>query len=438
MSNMNNQNKLLEWAKHVLLNNWPSKVLSLVLALILWTFLITQDATLTREKNIGGVTINVTGVDSMKRNGYIVVSGLDEQLKNASITVDVPQGVYKDAQESNYNVRIDLSRINAAGTQAVRVQATNSSAYGKVLRITPAAVDVVVEEYTSGKRIQVVTQPTGELPEGFAMMSSSLNPSVILVSGPKSIVETIVSAEAVVDYAALPAKEGSNSRAVNFRLINHENEVVESPLLTVTSADGSKLDTLNVSYSLASKRAFAISELSVYTGEPAEGYEVQGVYITPGEVVATGLLKDLSVLNELVASQKIDVSGLTRSVSESLRIHRPTEVTQLKPDSVTVTIEIGPEMVSRTFRNLPIEVINVRSGLTAHYSNIYGEVTVTGPYRWVSELNADSISLVCNASNINVGRYPMPVLLRMSGVSGVSYEYQISPEAIMVELTAAE
>lgn len=68
-----------DWASalvHHLYHNWPAKLLSLILAIGFWSLLVTQDPTLTREKVFNDVPISVIGAETMKRNGFVVVSGL--------------------------------------------------------------------------------------------------------------------------------------------------------------------------------------------------------------------------------------------------------------------------------------------------------------------------------------------------------------------------
>ena len=124
--------ELLRSLGRLLTHNWGAKILSLFLAVVLWAGLITQDPTLTREKNFTDVTISVSGMDSIKRNGFIVVSDLSAVLGGATLRVEVPQMQYQNAQASHYNLRIDLSRVTQAGVQDIKVQSTNSSTYCSV------------------------------------------------------------------------------------------------------------------------------------------------------------------------------------------------------------------------------------------------------------------------------------------------------------------
>ena len=125
-------------------HNWQYKLLSVVLAIMLWAGLITQDPTLTREKVFTDVTISASGTDTIKRNGYIVTSDLNELLANATVYASVPQSKYDDAAVNAYNVRVDLTKISQAGEYELRVQSSSSSTYGSVTEIVPATVKVNV------------------------------------------------------------------------------------------------------------------------------------------------------------------------------------------------------------------------------------------------------------------------------------------------------
>lgn len=52
---------LLDGLKRIFIHNWPTKLLALLLAIILWGGLITQDPTLTREKHFSSVSVSVSG-----------------------------------------------------------------------------------------------------------------------------------------------------------------------------------------------------------------------------------------------------------------------------------------------------------------------------------------------------------------------------------------
>ena len=226
---------LLDGLKRIFIHNWPTKLLALLLAIILWGGLITQDPTLTREKHFSSVSVSVSGEESVKRNGFIVTSDLTSLLGDVSLTADVPQMQYANAKATNYNVRIDLSRISAAGKQEIRILSTNSSTYGTVSSIQPSTVTIDVEEYITRFRIPVSVQTVGSAPEGYYAGAATLDPPTVTISGPKSMVDKIVRAEVVLELNNLPQREGTIRKALAYTLLDENNNAIESDLLEVTS-----------------------------------------------------------------------------------------------------------------------------------------------------------------------------------------------------------
>ena len=255
-------------ALRMLLNNWGFKLLALLLAVGLWAGLISQDPTLTREKVFNDVTINVTGNETIKRNGLIVVSDLSSLLQNATLRVDVPQMQYQSAQASYYNARIDLSRLTQTGAQEVRVLTTNSTAYGNVTEINPATLQIEVEEYITRYRIPVAVDTVGTVPDGYYATTPSLDPPLVAVSGPRSLVEKVVRAEAVLDLSALPEREGLVRTAIPFRLLDEQGNAVESSLLEVTS-ESVLVDSVVVEQTLYSFRALDLSDVGLISAPTA-------------------------------------------------------------------------------------------------------------------------------------------------------------------------
>lgn len=306
-------------------NNWGFKLLAMVLAIVLWSGLITQDPNLTREKVFSDVKISVSGTDSIKRSGKIVVNDLTEQLTGAQLWVDVPQMKYSAAYSGAYNARIDLSRVTQIGTQELEVLTTNSATYGTVSEVSPATIQVEVEEYITRYRIPVNVAVSGELPVGFYASVAQPDPPMVAVSGPKSLVERIVQAEAVLEQSSLQPQEGEVRIAAPFYLLDAAGNRVESSLLSVTS-ESVLLDSVVVEFSLYSTKSMVISSLGLTTGAPAEGYEIKGVSCEPDFVMAAGKAENLALLDTLYANNAIDVTGRMTSFQQVLKVRRPSEL----------------------------------------------------------------------------------------------------------------
>ena len=280
----------------IVLKNWGFKLIALLAAIFLWAGLISQDPTLTRERTFTGVTISVTGQDSMKRNGYIVISDLDALRRDATMRVEVPQMQYDNVSVSTYNPRIDLTRIKETGKQTLKVVTTTSSTYGSVTEIDPETIDIQVEEYITRYRIPVLVYTSGEAPKGFYATTPSVDPPVVAISGPRSLVEKIVRAEVTLDQSSLPARAGVVRTAVPFKLVDTKGNEVANKLIEVTS-ESVLLDSVIIEQTLYASKVLDLSQVGLVTGQPAEGYEIKTVTITPSTITAAGRDRSLAALD---------------------------------------------------------------------------------------------------------------------------------------------
>lgn len=413
--------------------NWQAKVLVVLVAMALWAGLISQDPSLTREKTFTDFSIRTSGADTMNRNGFIVVSDLEGALKGTYMRAAVPQMQYDDASVSSYDPRIDLSRINSVGTQTVKVQTTSTSTYGSVEAITPDTVEVEVEEYMTRYRIPLTISAVGTPPTGFYATAPNADPPNLTVSGPKSLVETISRAEAVVDVSTLPAKEGLARTAVPFTLLNSEGKEVESRLITVSS-NGALLDSIIAEQEVYPTKQLFLSALGLTIGTPADGYEVKSVSADPQTVVAAGASGSLNQLDMIFLESPVDVQDAYTSFTQEISIRKRDELVYLSADKVMVSVEIGEIVASKTFDNLNVSLVGLGEGLAASITNTKISVTISGPKLWLDTVKATDISLQVNAVGLEDGRHELSVVGTVKGAESVSYTIACVPETVTVTI----
>lgn len=425
------------WLRALLLENWGAKLLSILIALALWAGLISQDPTLTREKSFRNVAISVNGQETLRRNGFIVLDDLEEALDDVSISANVPQGQYYNVKASNYSVRIDLSKISKAGKQEVQILTTNSSTFGTVTEISPATVTLTVDEYVTRFRIPVTVETQGEPPEGYYATAPACDPPTVAVSGPRSLVDRIVSAKVVADQPSLPAREGPVRRALSFVLLDSNEQVISSKLLQVTS-ESVLLDSIIIDQQLYTQRTVELSALGLVTGVPAEGYEVKGVYLTPATLTIAGNASAIADVNVMYPDSVINVTGMSQSVSRSLRVRQPSSIKYASSDVVSVVVDIGPVIVQRTWTDVPITLYGAGSadGVMAGVNVSTAAVTVTGPKNWVESLKKYDLTIQCDLSSITgVGSYVLPLSCVIADSEGQEFTCDVQPATVVLSMT---
>ena len=316
---------LLHGLKHVVLHNGWLKFIAVLISVVLWAGVISQDETLTRDKTFQNVNVTVTGTETLRNNGYIVVSDLSEMLNDVSIVAAVPQKQYEDAEASAYNVRLDLSRINGTGEQEVKLSIT-----------------VNVEDYIVRQRIPVSANQEGNVPEDMYMSPLTVDPTVIAVSGPRSLAQTISRAKADINLDEIEWKEGPFGTSSDIKLYNRAGEEVRSPLLGVTDSSV-PIDSVLIEATLLPKVTFETGDMIQVTGNVAKGYEIKEIKVSPENISIAARQEVLDQLTELPLEQRtVNVKNLNETTAFQLKVQKPSEDAIISNDTVTVTVMIEP------------------------------------------------------------------------------------------------
>ena len=336
-------NALVDGLRHLVLHNGWLKALAILISILLWAGLISQDETITRDKTFQNVAVSVSGTESLKSNSLIVVSDLDELLDDVSITAAVPQKQYDRAEASSYNVRLDLSRIKGTGEQEIRLQSTNSSTYGKVTSTNPSSVKVMVEDYIVRQRIPVSVSVEGDIPEGWYMSTPSVDPALIAVSGPKSIVTNVSRARAYIRTEDIEWKEGQIVTSSEIVLYNRAGEAVKSSLVSMTSSSLT-IDSVLIELNILPSKTFDTVDLIQTTGTAAKGYHIKNIRISPETVTVAAREEVLEQMTDLSLERNtINVRNLKETTPFQLKVQKPSDDAILSNDTITVTVEIEAE-----------------------------------------------------------------------------------------------
>lgn len=339
--------KLIRFIKKIInriTHNWKLKLTCLLLAVFLWGGLISQNETLPRAKTIQDVPVTVANESVLKQNGLIVVSGLDE-THTVRLKADVPQRNYNTVTAANYSVRLDLSQIQSTGKQTVPLIAVPASAslYGTVTDIYPSEITVVVAEYSTRNRIPVQVEEIGTLPDGYFGAAPSPSPAAVEISGPKSLVDAVARCVVKYDASQLPAVTGNVMTSSPFVLQDQKGNEIDMRHISITGQSVALRDIIveQMIYPLVS---VPVNTNDLFSGKPAEGYQVTGVSIYPENVLIAA--EDLSpYLAEGASIQpynRISLINRTASFTGSLSMRKPSTAAYMNTYDIQVNVTIEP------------------------------------------------------------------------------------------------
>ena len=335
--------QILTVIRHVVFHNGLVKVIAILISLVLWAGLISQDESLTRDKIWQNVNVSVTGEDTLKRSGYIVVSDLDELLSDVSVTAAVPQKQYEAADISVYNVRLELSRLSGTGTQELKLQSTASSLYGRVINTIPATVNVEIEEYSVRQRVPVSAKIGGEYQNGWYkewyMPNPAVDPTLITVSGPRSLVTEVSIARVIIDPESLEWAEGTLLTTGEIQLFDRAGKPMERKMLDITT-EGTTIDTVLIEGNVMPTKTFSISDQVEFQGHVKDGYRIVSTKVSPETITVAARNEVLEQMNEIAFDRVIALEDLDETTVFQIKMQKPSDDAVLSNETVTVTVEV--------------------------------------------------------------------------------------------------
>ncbi len=407
------------WAS--LSNNLWLKLLSVVLALFLWSYVISTTPSITRDKTLSDISITVTGQSVLEDSrGLAVLTDLNA-LESVRVRVRVSQSSYAQVTSDNVRVELDLSSIRQEGKQSVRLQ--GSTTYGSVVEVYPQYIDLEVEKRDQ-RYVPVNVELTGVDTTSYWYSVSSRNPSQVVVSGPTSLVKTVSSAQVLLDVSGLTE---THSWEEGFQLLDAQQQEIPGALSVSTSSVRVTVEVYPIRVLTLSQEADQLT-----SGQVPEGYRVDQVEVNPTQVVVAAEQALLDGLTELTI-EPVDLTGATQTFTAIAQVQTLKGIKYLSSDEVSVTVTISEQELTKRFSNVSLNLENQPQGMRAMPSAKRVDVKVTGPYSLVSQLIREDIQATVDLAGLTQGQYELPVEIAVDNYPDLACSAQ--PAAITVTVS---
>ena len=384
---------------------------SALAAVVCWSALVASDGTLTRQKTFANVAVTVTGEAALKSRGYIVMDDILEKVPAVKMTVEVTQANYNRVSGTAYNPHFDLSQITGEGENELSVTYYSSQLYGPVVSCEPASITVNVERYIT-RRVPVVLEMTGTIPEGLYLDSYKTDPTTLSVSGPQSLVASVARVVARLDQSALSERRMTDRSALNIELQDSQGNVVVSDKLEITN-QSVITNSVVVETELVPMKNVPLEAQSFVTGKPAEGYELTAIELAEETVPVAARQELLDAIDALTTDSPLNIGGATEDVTGYVRLKKLTGVENTLPTEIGVTARISEKQTECTLRRLPIQTDGLADHLTASLSTASTTAQRTGGYTFINALDASSVHLFVDVSGLEEGVYTLPVQIHI-------------------------
>ncbi len=394
------------------LGNLPLKIGAALLAVILYVAMIALQSTQQWPGTIAIEMVNQPAAASLVDPQSIPqVSGI-----RYIAPADVP------ISQSIFRATVDLADVKPSESQSslVKVTLVAEDPRIQIIDYQPQQIPIQLEPIIH-KSVGVVVN-YGPVPSGLQPGTPLLSASTVDISGASSIVRSVAYAQAGVRIDAsgldvntdadLVAKDASNATV---------NGVTLNPR------------TVHVQMLVGSQvRSETVPVNPILKDNPASGYRITSIDVTPSVVTVSGQADALAALKGQVNTKAISIAGATGDVSVNVALDLPSSVTAdtTVPIAVVVHLRSPDSTLSVSAAVVPV---GARSDLTYTLSTPSVIVTLGGA---TAALNAlDTSTLVTNAQVGGLGAGSYTVIVSVTVPPGIKV-VNITPAQIVVTVTA--
>ncbi len=396
--------------KEKLTNNLGLKVLSVLLAFLIWLAVVNiSNPEVTGTQQVPLEVLNANVLES-KNKTFEIVGGRD----TVSVSYKVQMLDRSSIKASDFKAYIDLADLyEPTGSVPVNVEVLNHDnlIFSGSVTANPGSVRIQTEDLQT-KSFDLRVNTIGETEEGYQPGTAVLDQTYVYVSGPVSKVGQISEVGIEIDVEGANGNLTGTAKPKFYDANGNELEDLES--------DGAvSVDHTEIQYELQILKVKDVALNFETEGRVADGYRFTGVESSVNSVKLVGLKSKLAELSVItVPKSELNMDGATgdKEVTVDLSKYVPEGVQIAGGSSqITVVIKVEP-LETRTYALSTSRIKQV--GASSQYSYQYDRDTINVVIRGLKEdldqLVPDAIEAELDVSGMGAGSYEGSIEFQLS------------------------
>ena len=345
---------------------------------------------------------------------YKISDGYD----TIAVTVRGNRSLVESLTASRFNVTADLTQIISLETDPVMVPLTVycPSISSENLTASPRNINIDIEEMVS-KEFVINATASGTTPaNGFEVGEMTVEPETVTIRGPGTLIDKIERVNAIVDVTGIRTDKDMQ------------------PVIRITDKNGEQITDTQMSYlSMNVTEEEMTVHVTVYavrsgvslkvetSGEPASGYTVGNIAVTPSTLSVVGSRAVLDMLEQngniitiTADSGLVDVTDKVSDVSVKIDIRQILPEGLSLASQISTTAVVSVQILPANSRSVTVETRNIDlSGLTDGHSCVFEssslEIKIQGSPEILDGLSASDLRASVDLSGLMIGRQKVPV-----------------------------
>lgn len=382
--------------KNKILNNWPYKLLAVLVAFVTW-FIVVQiaDPQVTARFSVPVTFINE---EVILESGQAVTK---YDADTVTIRITKPRSVIAKLSSDSFYAEADFNQMYRDTQVPVTVTSLSSEVSNSDIEVEKQSIGVTVEKLVNIEKV-VETESKGEPAAGYAVGTITPSPTSIEITCPESYASTIETVKAVTDVSGISEAADIKSE---IKLFNAKGEAIEVEKIPGFSLNGNEIITCHVE--LMQVQSLPIKVLVADESEVASGYVYTGATTSLENISITGDKDTLAKIKEVVIDN-LSVSGLNETTTKEVdvRSYLPTDV-KIKGDTTTIKVTLNIVKASEKKFEISaddIKIENLTDGFKARIDE-GATVTIASSEEKLSALSSADITATVDLSSLKAGTH---------------------------------
>ncbi len=396
-------------------NKSALKVLSIVVALFIWVFVLNTSNPY-ETTTFKGIPLKVQNEDFLAENDYVLKNNYKTSI---DITIRGRHDSINKVKDSDFEASIDFSTIEGAADTYLAINGPFCSAKDiSIISYNPENIEIMLSRITS-KSFPLELSSNITVKSGYKVISVAPNVDSLTLNGEEALINSVDRVVASIDIKDL---DKDVNKVVECKALNNEGKEIA-------------ILSRNLTAEVSVKVAKAVAVSLVANGSINDNYTEVSRTVTPNVVYIIGTTSVLAKVTDL-KTEPVSIKDLTANLTTKVPLVLPEGVKLAEiGNEVDVNI-IVEQILNNTFEIVGGDIIllNKLTDGSVEYRIKTEKVSIQlkGRKSLLDDISSASLHPTVDVSNLSEGTHRIPLKLSLPSLVKITQDGFIEVEVVKV------
>ena len=425
--------------KKNMINKFTLKVLSLIIAILIWLLVRNVDDPIV-VRTFYEIPVSIENASYLAENLEIplLVDGKD----TVKVRVKGARSVVSKLKKEDIKAVADMTQIISKDTTPIMVpvEVTGTGISDSDITVRPRNIQVDIEKQKSVEKTIAVSTGDTQPDKDYEIGNLKANPEKVTISGPETIINKIDKVVALIDVTG--RKESNIEIKSQLKIYDKNLDELSPKQLEYLNIKEISDNTIRIQTQFWKVKQ-NVKIKAEYSGEPKRGYEVDSINLVPDTISVAGTDEALKKLEQEgntleIPGKYIDVTDKTGDFEQNI------DLSELLPEDLKLVRDLNSSVIA-TVKILPynsrdyevsvtqIEADNKAEDLDLVFQDEQITIRAKAKEQDLDSLSAANIQVQIDLNGYGEGEYEVPVTVTLPGgyelVESIKVKVKLVPGA---------